>query len=265
MGKAGKRKPKFTRRESLGLRVTPELKQQLDEAAQRSGRSQSTEAAMRLARSFEHQELLPEVVSLAYDKQAAGLFLLLAEVMQAAGWLHLDVTRRRYYADDPLHWTEDLEAFDNAVEAANTLLSAARPQAVQKRRKRRSNQSSSGRKIARDVIAAVVEPDDQRAAWLSVNEAAIRSLLGPIAMRMVSAPRTRMELAPEVMAVSRARQQPVVILDFDNSDAASKAAARAVLNLFASSLHPPSRETLAELIEQTLLAHGRTMGQEEGR
>jgi predicted transcriptional regulator len=40
-------------RVSLGLRVTAEIKRKLDEAAEKSGRSQSQEAELRLERSFE--------------------------------------------------------------------------------------------------------------------------------------------------------------------------------------------------------------------
>jgi predicted transcriptional regulator len=38
---------------SLGLKVTPEIKQKLDEAARASGRTQSQEAELRLERTFE--------------------------------------------------------------------------------------------------------------------------------------------------------------------------------------------------------------------
>jgi hypothetical protein len=40
-------------RVSLGLRATTEIKRKLDEAAQKSARSQSQEAELRLERSFE--------------------------------------------------------------------------------------------------------------------------------------------------------------------------------------------------------------------
>ncbi len=50
-----KRQPKPGERVQLSLRVTPELKAELDEAANQSGRSQSQEAELRLERSFERQ------------------------------------------------------------------------------------------------------------------------------------------------------------------------------------------------------------------
>jgi predicted transcriptional regulator len=55
------------------LRVTPELKQRLDAAAEASGRSQSQEAEFRLERSFDRTDLLAEVLTLAYGEEAAAL------------------------------------------------------------------------------------------------------------------------------------------------------------------------------------------------
>lgn len=68
-GGAGHPRPK---RVMLGLRVTPEIKQQLDDAAQRSGRSQSQEAELRLERSFDRQGLLQEVLELSYGPEVAA-------------------------------------------------------------------------------------------------------------------------------------------------------------------------------------------------
>ena len=67
--------PKPGERVSLGLRVTADIKQKLDEAAARSGRSQSQEAELRLERSFEREELLPEVLTLAYGKPLADVLI----------------------------------------------------------------------------------------------------------------------------------------------------------------------------------------------
>jgi hypothetical protein len=50
--------PKPGARVSLGLRVTSEIKEKLDAAARRTGRSQSQEAEIRLERSFEREGLV---------------------------------------------------------------------------------------------------------------------------------------------------------------------------------------------------------------
>jgi uncharacterized protein (DUF1778 family) len=51
-------RPFLGERVPLSLRVTPEIKLRLAEAAKRSGRSQSQEAELRLERSFDRSELL---------------------------------------------------------------------------------------------------------------------------------------------------------------------------------------------------------------
>jgi TraY domain len=53
-----RREPDPGERVKLGLRVTPEVKAQLDAAAEQNGRSQSQEAELRLERSFEQDPLL---------------------------------------------------------------------------------------------------------------------------------------------------------------------------------------------------------------
>jgi hypothetical protein len=57
-GRPRARKPKQGDRVSLGLRVTAEMKLRLDDAAAKSGRSQSQEAELRLERSFREEEAL---------------------------------------------------------------------------------------------------------------------------------------------------------------------------------------------------------------
>src|SRR5262245_11105623 len=61
-------------RAGLSLRVTPELKQQLEETALKKGRSLSQEAEFRLERSFEHEGLLREVLTLACGVAWADFF-----------------------------------------------------------------------------------------------------------------------------------------------------------------------------------------------
>lgn len=68
-------------RMSLGLKVTPDIKTRLDRAAQLSGRTQSQEAEMRLEWSFDRENLLSEVLSLAYGKKAAGFLMRLGPLI----------------------------------------------------------------------------------------------------------------------------------------------------------------------------------------
>jgi hypothetical protein len=69
------RPPKPGERVTLGLRVTAELKNRIEGAANEKGRSLSQEAEFRLERSFDREELLPEVLTLAYGKALANVFI----------------------------------------------------------------------------------------------------------------------------------------------------------------------------------------------
>ena len=74
--KRGRGRPTVGERVPLGLRVTPELKRKLDAAAEQTGRSQSQEAELRLEHTFDRQELLPEILTLAYgSKEIAGIVM----------------------------------------------------------------------------------------------------------------------------------------------------------------------------------------------
>ena len=70
-----KRQPNPGERVPLGLRVTPELKTRLDDAANQSGRSQSQEAELRLEQSFRQDEDFggPEIANIARLVAAAFL------------------------------------------------------------------------------------------------------------------------------------------------------------------------------------------------
>jgi hypothetical protein len=103
-------------RVSLGLKVTGEMKNLIDAAAAKSGRSQSQEAAFRLERSFDRIELLPEVLALAYGRELAGLILALAATMDAAG----DASPR-------MPVTANARTYADAEMAAVALLAELRP------------------------------------------------------------------------------------------------------------------------------------------
>src|SRR5437868_12650617 len=69
----------------VGFRAPRELKERLEAAASRNGRSLSTEAQIRLERSFEKQSLLSEALELAYGPRLAGVLFLLGELMAEVG------------------------------------------------------------------------------------------------------------------------------------------------------------------------------------
>jgi hypothetical protein len=94
--RGGRRKRRISpgERVSLGLRVTPAIKTLLDRAAEKSGRSQSQEAELRLERTFQDEELFPQIVESAYGRQSAAMILMLARVISEVGSFGGFATRR---------------------------------------------------------------------------------------------------------------------------------------------------------------------------
>jgi hypothetical protein len=113
-------------RVSLGLKVTPTIKNKLDEAAEASGRTQSQEAELRIERSFEREALLGEALNLSYGPNLAGIALLIADVMHHAGvggaFAKTDT------AEEALNWLNVPWAYDQAREGAVKILDKLRPE-----------------------------------------------------------------------------------------------------------------------------------------
>jgi hypothetical protein len=122
MGRPTK-KPEPGTRVSLGLKVTPEIKHKIDEAARASGRTQSQEAELRLERAFEHDRLLPDVLETAFGRQLAGVLLMLGTAMKQAG----EISTIASFGFGMQNWFDVSYAFDQAARSANQILQALRP------------------------------------------------------------------------------------------------------------------------------------------
>jgi hypothetical protein len=109
----------------LGLRVTRETKQKLDQAAHASGRSQSQEAELRLEQSFNSASALFDALDLAYGRHWTGLLLLLAQVAQLTGTRAVSASQFNYNGCED--WVSDPYAYDQAVRAMTFALEAFRP------------------------------------------------------------------------------------------------------------------------------------------
>ena len=117
--------PKPATRVSLGLKVTADLKNQLDSAARASGRTQSQEAEKRLEQSFRDQALLNQVLELAYGKRLGGLLLLIGRAMFDAGRHSAFIATRKL--KDVENWLDNAYGYDQAVQAAHKVLEVLRP------------------------------------------------------------------------------------------------------------------------------------------
>lgn len=105
MARAPGRKPTPAnqgQRVSLGLKVVPEIKNQLDAAAKFNGRTQSQEAEVRLENSFRNERVLDEAIDLHFGRANGDLLLsLFGAVLNTA----TEVSRTQSRTD---HWTDDL-------------------------------------------------------------------------------------------------------------------------------------------------------------
>lgn len=166
---------------TISVRITPEMKQRLEEAAKESGRSQSQEAEFRLERSFDRSNLLGQVIELVYGKQTAGLLMVLGAAMAHA------VEKA---GGDPKRedWALDAKSYLAAKYAARVLLELWTPKLLGA-----ADRSSTavGRAAMEDGFAAVVA---FVGSWLdgamkSHRRSAIAEVmiefLGPIASGMI--------------------------------------------------------------------------------
>jgi hypothetical protein len=126
-GRAGRptTTPKEREKATLGIRASAMLKRRLDDAAKVSARSLSQEAEIRLEASFSKEDLLSQVVALAYGRQLAGLLLMLGRVMRGVGErCALDATHSFDAVD---RWLEVPYAANQAISAATRVLEGYRP------------------------------------------------------------------------------------------------------------------------------------------
>jgi hypothetical protein len=113
------------KRISLHLKVTPQIKDRLDGAAEETGRTQSQEAEFRLEQSFNREDLLGEAMTLAYGRELAGLLMMLGTTMHDVG--RSAGFSATFTIEGANAWWSHPYAYDQAVQAVVRLLEAARP------------------------------------------------------------------------------------------------------------------------------------------
>jgi hypothetical protein len=112
----------------LSVRVSPDLRDQIEKAAQQSGRSLTQETEIRLQGSFAADHHLMDALDLAFGRQLAGLLTLLAHVMRQAGRSAGFRSTSPNTLEGAENWMLNAYAFDQAMEAANAVLDAVRPE-----------------------------------------------------------------------------------------------------------------------------------------
>lgn len=116
---------------AVTVRIPGQLKNQLDDAAAQSGRTQSEEAAQRIQASFVAQDDAPNVLRLAYGDRLTSILLAVAYVMQRAGVFAALASARILKTGDLLHaadnWIANPVGWGQAIEAARVLLDGLSP------------------------------------------------------------------------------------------------------------------------------------------
>lgn len=119
-GRPRKREIRAGDRVPIGLRVSPAMRESLQESADRSGRSLSQEIELRLERSLDRQELVTEVLSLMYGPHAAGVLLLVAHALGTTSVMAL-IDGRKTLEEVIRHRDQLLFNFNNPTVAHSAL------------------------------------------------------------------------------------------------------------------------------------------------
>jgi hypothetical protein len=117
------------KRYPLNMRTTFEMRQSLEAAAKRSGRSLAQEAEIRIEHSFANEARLLEALDLAYGRELSGLMFAMGEAIKdaisAAG--HAEALSSILTKDAARPWWDSPYAYAAAIKAAETILTSLRP------------------------------------------------------------------------------------------------------------------------------------------
>lgn len=170
------REPAPGERVGLSLRVTPQTKRALDAAAESQGRSLSQEAEVRLERSFQAEDLLPQLLEAAFGRQQAGLLLILGRVMRDAGFYSGAKLGQPFIEGG--NWFGNHAAYIQANEAARRVMDALAPPAnTEAPTAAEAEIAGLGRMFASGALEALVGVE--RTTEIGTWAARIRGLLGP--------------------------------------------------------------------------------------
>jgi hypothetical protein len=112
---------KAAEKTTLSLRVTPRLKQRLDDVGKEESRNLSQEAELRLERSFDNEDALDRAMTWAYGEDNAGLLHLVGHILRVVAphggeWLE-DEAAAASVARGLVHMLRRLRAPDDGTMA----------------------------------------------------------------------------------------------------------------------------------------------------
>jgi hypothetical protein len=182
-----RREPQAGERVQLSLRVTPQMKRRLDTAADQSGRSQSQEVEFRLERSFEREEMLSEVLTVAYGEQTAAILMTLGMVIEDTKFLaqHSSLHTRDGHAVLKAEQVNesDLPSYtlDQGIKAAMEILEEMLPPDAPKTDNRHASYFA-------DLMLHAIRRSGSDENLFRLPVSGIRPMLGKIAEQIKNAP-----------------------------------------------------------------------------
>src|SRR4051812_44215955 len=112
-------------RVSLGLKVTPAIKNELDAAAKANGRTQSQEAEVRIEQTFRDQKTIEAGLNLAFGPELAALLLLIGNRVRTLSTVANFLTGSEHHNTNA--WLHNPYVFDQTVQSISAILAAMRP------------------------------------------------------------------------------------------------------------------------------------------
>jgi hypothetical protein len=191
--------------------VTPDLKRKLDESAQRSGRSQSQEAELRIEQSFRDERQAQHFSDLYFGRELAALLEVIGRAMQDAG-AHA-AAQSAGQRGGSANWLENPYGFGTATRAAMKVLDALRPPGpVETPPDRTKAESRLGDAIASGLLSDIAHEhveDDFMEEWAR----GLRGRLGRLRERLKG---FDYDIAARSAALPSAHAPGVLVYDSDD-------------------------------------------------
>jgi hypothetical protein len=126
-GRPRRRKYKTNERVPLSLRVQPHIKKLIDSASERTGRSQSMEAEVRLEQSAHTEGLLPDALLLRHGIMGARLIMRVSTALEAVRQVACHLVLQERGAWNPDDWLKDPRCYAEVEAAFARILARVRP------------------------------------------------------------------------------------------------------------------------------------------
>ena len=185
-------------RAQVPLRIPETLRARIESSAKESSRSMNAEIVKRIERSFERQDLVEEVLEATYGRQLAGLLMILGRSMKDVG-AHAGFVATRT-VEGGTDWFEVPYAFDQAAQAAETIIEACRPDGEKSIPQKsgiggvNAMLATLGEGVAATTLSSIAAPEQAPTAELKDWGQKVHDMMGPL----VSVIKSRMK-SPDKM------------------------------------------------------------------